>query len=83
MEPLNNVLNFLKTIQRVFKIKDSIARSLFSGFLGTLAMDTLNLIFWKLGKTEALHGHMAGSVYVMLLELISEKTSGWVNLRIS
>jgi len=64
MEPLNNVLNFLRTIQRVFKIKDSIARSLFSGFLGTLAMDTVNLIFWKLGKTEFLHGHMAGSVYV-------------------
>lgn len=64
MKQFNDIVNFLKTIQRVLKIKDSIALSLFSGFLGTLAMDATNLLFWKQGKTEALYGHIAGSVFM-------------------
>ena len=64
MEQLNNIFNFLKTIQRVLKIKDSIAVSLFSGLLGTLAMDASNFLFWKGRKTEALYGHIAGSIFV-------------------
>ena len=64
MEQLNNIFNFLKTIQRVFKIKDSIAVSLFSGLLGTLVMDASNFLLWKARKTEALYGHIAGSIFV-------------------
>lgn len=64
MEELNRVLGFLKTIQRALRMKDSVTVSLFSGILGTLAMDVANLIFWKTSKTEALYGHIAGSIYV-------------------
>ncbi|SDI43629.1 DUF6789 family protein [Desulfosporosinus hippei] len=64
MEPSNSAVNFLKKIQKFFKIKDSIARSLLSGFLGTIVMDMVNFTFWRLKRTEALHGHMAGSVFV-------------------
>lgn len=64
MEQLNNLLNLFSKLQRVLKMKDSIAVSLFSGFLGTLAMNTLNLIFWKKGQTETLYGHIAGSIFV-------------------
>ena len=64
MEQLNNIFKSLKTIQRVFKIRDSIAVSLFSGFLGTLVMDASNLLLWKKKKSEALYGHIAGSVFV-------------------
>lgn len=64
MKQLNDIFNFLKTIQRVLKIQDSIAVSLFSGFLGTLVMDTSNLLFWKKGKSEVLYGHIGGSVFV-------------------
>ncbi|MDP4127927.1 MAG: hypothetical protein Q8912_13450 [Bacillota bacterium] len=64
MKQLNDIFSIVRTMQRVFKIKDSIAVSLFSGFLGTLVMDALNYLFWKNRKTEALYGHIAGSVYV-------------------
>ena len=43
---------------------DSIAVSLFSGFLGTLVMDASNLLFWKKGRSEVLYGHIAGSIFV-------------------
>jgi len=64
MKGLNNISNILKTIQRVLKIKDSIAVSLFSGFLGTIVMDASNYLFWKNRQSEALYGHIAGSVFV-------------------
>ena len=64
MEDLNRVLGFLKTIQRALRMKDSVTVSLFSGVLGTLVMDLSNLLFWRSRKTEALYGHIAGSVYV-------------------
>ncbi|EGW39361.1 hypothetical protein [Desulfosporosinus sp. OT] len=64
MEQLNSLMRFLKTIQRILKIKDSIAASIFSGVLGTVAMDIPNLLFWRAKRTEALYGHIAGSVYV-------------------
>lgn len=64
MEQYNNFVNLFSKMQRVLKMKDSIAVSIFSGLLGTLAMDVSNFIFWKKGKTEALYGHIAGSVYV-------------------
>ena len=64
MEQLNNLIGFLKTIQRVLRIKDSVTVSLFSGFLGTLAMDASNLLFWRVKKTETLYGHIAGSIFV-------------------
>ena len=64
MEQLNNLLNLFSKIQRVLKVKDSIALSILSGLLGTLAMDTSNLILWKKGKTETLYGHIAGSIFV-------------------
>ncbi|WP_199241708.1 hypothetical protein [Desulfosporosinus sp. Sb-LF] len=64
MAQLNNLFGFLKTIQRALKIKDSLAVSLLSGLLGTLAMDASNLLFWRAKKTEALYGHIAGSIYV-------------------
>ncbi|WP_199241754.1 hypothetical protein [Desulfosporosinus sp. Sb-LF] len=64
MEQLNRLFGFFKTVQRVLKMKDSVVLSLFSGVLGTLTMDVSNLIFWRTRKTEALYGHIAGSVYV-------------------
>jgi len=64
MKQLNGIFSFMKTIQKIFEIKDSIAVSLFSGFLGTLVMDASNYLFWKNRKTEALYGHIAGSIYV-------------------
>ena len=64
MEQLNNLIGFLKTIQRVLRIKDSVTVSLFSGLLGTLVMDITNLLFWRVKKTETLYGHIAGSIFV-------------------
>lgn len=64
MDQLNRFFGVLKTIQRVLRMKDSVTVSLFSGILGTLAMDLTNLILWRKGKTEALYGHIAGSVFV-------------------
>jgi len=66
MKYFNSIFNFLNTIQRVFKIKDSITVSLFSGFLGTLAIDALNYLFWKNNQTEALYGRIAGSIFVLI-----------------
>lgn len=73
MEQLNNLLNVFSKIQRVLKMKDSITVSIFSGLLGTIAMDTSNLIFWKKGKTETLYGHIAGSVFVSPFRLNQRK----------
>ena len=73
MEQLNNVLKLFSKMQRVLKMKDSIAVSIFSGLLGTLAMDASSLIFWKKGKTEALYGHIAGSIYVNPFRLNQRK----------
>lgn len=88
MNQLNSVLDLIKTVQRGFKIKDSITASLFSGLLGTLAMDSLNTILWKKGKSEVLFGHMAGSMFMRpfrtnqrknyLLGLISHLLTGTV-----
>lgn len=64
MEGLDRFFRFLKTIQRVLKMKDSVTVSLLSGILGTLVMDVSNLLFWRTRKTEILYGHIAGSVYV-------------------
>ena len=64
MKQLNDIFSFIKIVQRGFKIKDSITASLFSGLLGTLVMDALNTYLWKKGKSEALFGHIAGSVFV-------------------
>lgn len=64
MGQLNRILDLFNTIKRVPKIKDSVALSLFSGFLGTLVMDVSNYLFWRKRKTEALYGHIAGSIYV-------------------
>lgn len=64
MEQLNSFFGFFKTLQKVLKIKDSIAVSLFSGLIGTLVMDISNLAFWRTKKTETLYAHIAGSVYV-------------------
>lgn len=73
MEQLNNLLNLVSKMQRVLRMKDSIALSIFSGLLGTLAMDTTNLLFWKKGKTETLYGHIAGSVFVNPFRLNQRK----------
>lgn len=73
MEQLNNLLNLFSKMQKVLKIKDSIMVSILSGFLGTLAMDTSNLILWKKGKTETLYGHIAGSVFVNPFRLNQRK----------
>lgn len=73
MEQLNNLLNLFSKMQRVLKMKDSIAVSILSGLLGTLAMDTSNLIFWKKGKTETLYGHIAGSIFVNPFRLNQRK----------
>src|SRR5665647_2042125 len=73
MEQLNNLLNLFSKMQRVLKMKDSIAVSILSGLLGTLAMDTSNLIFWKKGKTETLYGHISGSIFVNPFRLNQRK----------
>lgn len=64
MQEMNRMFGYLKTILRVLKMKDSVTVSLFSGFLGTLVMDASNLLLWRTRNTEALYGHIAGSVYV-------------------
>lgn len=64
MAQLSQGWYFLKTIQKVLRIKDSITVSLASGILGTLAMDVANFLLWKSKRTEALYGHIAGSVLV-------------------
>lgn len=64
MEQLNRIFGFFRTMQRVIRMKDSVIVSLFSGVLGTIVMSTANFLFWRKGKTEALYGHIAGSVYV-------------------
>ena len=64
MKQLDYLLDFFRTVQRVLKIKDSVAVSLLSGFLGTSVMGVANPLFWRSGKTEALYGHIAGSVFM-------------------
>ena len=64
MQEMNKMFGYVKTILRVLKMKDSVTVSLFSGILGTLAMDVSNLLLWRTRNTEALYGHIAGSVYV-------------------
>jgi riboflavin transporter FmnP len=73
MEQLSNLLKLFSKMQRVLKMKDSIAISIFSGLLGTLAMDTSNLIFWRKGNTETLYGHIAGSIFVNPIRLNQRK----------
>lgn len=73
MEQLNNLLNLFSKLQRVLRMKDSVTVSIFSGLLGTLAMDTSNLLLWKKGKTETLYGHIAGSVFVNPFRLNQRK----------
>ena len=77
MELLNNLHNFLRTAQRVLKVKDSIAVSLFSGFLGTLAMDASNTILWRARKTEALYGHIAGSIFMRPFR-VNQRKNFWL-----
>ena len=73
MEQLNNFLNVFSKIQRLITMKDSITVSIVSGLLGTLAMDTSNLLFWRKGKTETLYGHIAGSIFVNSFRLNQRK----------
>ncbi len=73
MEKINNLLNLMSRLQRVLRMKDSVTVSIFSGLLGTLAMDTSNWLLWKKGKTEALYGHIAGSVFVNPFRLNQRK----------
>ena len=73
LEQLSNLLKWGSKLQRGLKMKDSIALSIFSGLLGTLAMDITNLLFWKKGKTETLYGHIAGSIFVTPLRLNQRK----------
>lgn len=63
-ETVKRYFQIINTIQRGFKIKDTITASLFSGLLGTLAMESLNIFLWKKGKSEVLFGHIAGSIFV-------------------
>lgn len=55
---MRNVIHLISKI----RIKDSIALSLISGFLGTIVMDLSNLLLWRSKKTEILYGHLAGSM---------------------
>ncbi|WP_199242514.1 hypothetical protein [Desulfosporosinus fructosivorans] len=73
MELFDNVVKLISKMQRVLKMKDSVAVSIFAGILGTLAMDTSNLMFWRKGKTEALYGHIAGSIFVNPFRLNQRK----------
>lgn len=73
MELLDNVVKLFSKMQRALKMKDSVAVSIFAGLLGTLAMDTSNLMFWRKGKTEALYGHIAGSIFVNPVRLNQRK----------
>lgn len=73
MEQFKTLLNVFSRIQRVLMMKDSITVSIFSGLLGTLAMDTLNLRFWQKGRTETLYGHIAGSIFVNPFRLNQRK----------
>ena len=73
MKLVDYLLDFFRTVQRVLKIKDSVAVSLFSGFLGTSLMGVSNLLFWRSRKTEALYGHIAGSIFMRPFRLNQRK----------
>lgn len=45
-----------------FKIKDWLLLSFVSGLVGTVAVDLINLPFWKRNKTEMMYGSLAGSI---------------------
>ncbi|MHB8124436.1 MAG: hypothetical protein ACYDEJ_02125 [Desulfitobacteriaceae bacterium] len=77
MQLFNNLLNFWRTVQKVLKIKDSVAASLFSGFLGTLVMDLSNTLFWSTRKTEALYGHIAGSIFMRPFR-VNQRKNFWL-----
>lgn len=51
-------------ISKLTKMKDSIMISLLSGLLGTISMDLSNTFLWRAKKTELLHGHLAGSMFM-------------------
>lgn len=46
------------------KIKDSVTVGLAGGVTGTVAMDVVNVLMKMLGISEALYGHLAGSMLV-------------------
>ncbi|MHB1651557.1 MAG: hypothetical protein ACYCVD_03655 [Desulfitobacteriaceae bacterium] len=54
--------HIIKAMQGTPKIKDSVVLSLLSGLIGTLLMDSSNFLLWRGRKTEALYGHLAGSM---------------------
>lgn len=44
------------------KINDSIVLGSLAGLIGTIVMDVSNFLIWRSNKTEALYGHLSGSM---------------------
>ncbi len=74
---LNQLFNFWKRTQKALQIKDSIALSLFSGLIGTLVMDLSNTVLWRSKKTEALYGHIAGSIFMRPFR-VNQRKNFWL-----
>lgn len=73
MEYFNYAFRFIRMAKRVLKINDSIVVSLLSGLLGTLVMGASSLLFWRVRKTEALYGHISGSILMRPFRLNQRK----------
>ncbi|AFM40356.1 hypothetical protein Desaci_1330 [Desulfosporosinus acidiphilus SJ4] len=60
-----NFLMFLfNRIKELKKLQDSISIGLLSGLIGTIFMDSSNLLIFKAGKSETLYGYIAGALFV-------------------
>lgn len=58
------IMSLLHMLKKISKMQDSITTGLLGGLLGTIFMDTSNLLIYKAGKTETLYGHIAGGLWV-------------------
>ncbi|MHB8126426.1 MAG: hypothetical protein ACYDEJ_12465 [Desulfitobacteriaceae bacterium] len=61
---LNSVIKLISSMQKIGKMQDSVITGLLGGLIGTVVMDISNFLIFKIGKTEALYGHVSGQMFV-------------------
>ncbi|MDA8229479.1 MAG: hypothetical protein M0T74_17595 [Desulfitobacterium hafniense] len=59
---VRRLIKALQVIRKGDKIKDSLVLSTLGGVVAAIVMDISNYLFWRTRNTEALNGHLAGSV---------------------
>lgn len=57
-----NISRIISGLRSGQKIKDSIVLGLIGGLAGTIVMGLSNTFLWRTKKTEALYGHLSGSM---------------------